>query len=152
MMHTLTRFAPRAVGVLALVASAQAAALTLEYGERPPALAECDQAAYRGERQAANQCYSGVLVDHTDPRLRAEAARALGDVRAANELFREAVAEYPDDAVLRERWGRLYAQTHQANVAVQLFFESLERDPDHLPATLGLAQIAMGRFEDRARG
>src|SRR5690606_21600992 len=125
----LLHVAPRWLPALALAASSTAAALTIEYGERPEVLAECDQAAYRGERDAANRCFAQVLVDSDDPRLRAEAARAIGDLQAANEFFREAVALYPDDAALRTRWGHLYLETHQANEAVQLFFESLERDP-----------------------
>src|SRR5690606_5634379 len=56
------------------------------------------------------------------------------------------------DASLRARWGFLYLDVHQANEAVQLFLESLEREPDHIPAKIGLAKVAAGRFEDRARG
>ncbi len=138
---------------LLLVAIAEtAAALTIEYGERPAELAECDRAAYRGKRAEANACFLELLGATDDPRIRAEAARALGDFRAANEAFKQAVEQHPDDAALRARWGFLYLDTHQANDAVQLFLESLERDPGHVPAKLGLAAVAAGRFEDRARG
>src|SRR5690606_16557573 len=132
---------------LLLVAVAEtAAALAIEYGERPAELAECDRAAYRGQRAEANACFLGLL-ETADPRIRAEAARALGDFRTANEAFKTAVQQYPDDAALRARWGFLYLDTHQANDAVQLFLESLERDPNHVPAKLGLAAVAAGRFE-----
>src|SRR5690606_21788161 len=138
---------------LLLVAVAETAAgLTIEYGERPAELAECDRAAYRGMRAEANACFLELLDAADDPRIRAEAARALGDFRAANEAFKAAVQQHPDDAALRARWGFLYLDTHQANDAVQLFLESLERDPGHVPAKLGLAAVAAGRFEDRARG
>ena len=40
-----------------LAAAWNAHAQTVEYGERPPELAECDQAAYRGERTDAALCY-----------------------------------------------------------------------------------------------
>ena len=137
---------------LLLVALAPAAyGLTIEYGGRPEPLAECDQLAYRGERSAASACYQRLRAG-SDLAIRAEAARALGDFRGANEAFRQAVQQAPDDAALRARWGYLFLDTHQANEAVQLFNESLERDPSHVPAKLGLAAIAAGRFEGRARG
>jgi len=142
----------RTVVSLLLAALAPAAfGLTIEYGERPEPLAECDRLAYRGERSAASSCYQQLRAGG-DPAIRAEAARALGDFRGANEAFREAVRQAPDDAALRARWGFLYLETHQANEAVQLFNESLERDPGHIPAKLGLAGVAAGRFEDRAHG
>ena len=124
---------------------------TIEYGERPEPLAECDRLAYRGERSAASTCYQRLRADG-DPAIRAEAARALRDFRGANEAFRQAVQQAPDDASLRARWGYLFLDTHQANEAVQLFNESLERDPGHIAAKVGLAGVAAGRFEGRARG
>src|SRR5690606_33851625 len=99
----------------------------------------------------ASNCYQRLRAG-ADLAVRAEAARALNDFRGANEAFRQAVQQAPDDAGLRARWGHLFLDTHQANDAVQLFNESLERDPEHLPAKLGLAAVAAGRFEDRAKG
>jgi cellulose synthase operon protein C len=140
--------------VLLLVACAvgnAASALTIEYGSREPALATCDAALYRGQRADATLCYRRLLQQSEDPRVQAEAARALGDVRGANSHFQTAVQQYPEDAALRARWGLLFLETHQNNDAVQLFLESLERDPDHLPAKIGLANVSAGRFEDKAR-
>jgi len=134
--------------VLAVLAPA-AFGLTIEYGGRPEPLAECDRLAYRGERSAASTCYQRLRAGD-DLAIRAEAARALGDFRGANETFRQAVQQSPDDASLRARWGYLFLETHQANEAVQLFNEALERDPKHIGAKLGLASVAAGRFEDRA--
>ncbi len=135
----LAAFAPAAMG------------LTIEYGERPEALAECDELAYRGAEARANGCYQQLRAG-SDLAVRAEAARALGDFRGANDAFREAVQEAPDEGALRARWGYLFLATHQANDAVQLFNEALERDPDHIGAKLGLAEVAARRFEDRAKG
>ena len=137
---------------LLLVAAEAVAGLSIEYGERPEELARCDRAAYRGKRAEANACYLELFQTSEELWMRAEAARALGDYRAANDAFKAAVEQRPDDAALRARWGRLYLDTHQANEAVQLFLESLERDAKHVPAKLGLATVAAGRFEDRARG
>ena len=136
--------------LLAVLAPA-AFGLTIEYAERPEPLAECDRLAYAGQRSEANACFQRLRAG-SDPVIRAEAARALGDYRGANEAFRQAVQQAPDDAGIRARWGFLFLDTHQANDAVQLFNESLERDPNYVPAKLGLAQVAAGRFEDRARG
>ncbi|HEX6994052.1 MAG TPA: tetratricopeptide repeat protein [Gammaproteobacteria bacterium] len=137
--------------LLLVVLAPAAFGLTIEYGERPEPLAECDRLAYRGERSAASTCYQRLRAGD-DLAIRAEAARALGDFRGANEAFREAVRQAPDDASLRARWGYLFLETHQANEAVQLFNEALERDPKHIGAKLGLASVAAGRFEDRAHG
>src|SRR5690606_13984896 len=96
---------------LLLAALAPAAfGLTIEYGERPEPLAECDLLAYRGERSAASTSYPRLRASD-DLALRAEAARELGDFRGANDAFRQAVQQAPDDATLRARWGYLFLDT-----------------------------------------
>lgn len=138
--------------IFCAAAGGVASALTVQYsGERDEALLECDRHTWRGRDAEADACYRRVLADSEDPRIQAEAARAIGDFSTANEQFRAAVEAYPDDPSVRERWGRLYLDTHQANEAVQLFLESLERDEDYVPAKLGLATVSTERFEDRAR-
>ncbi|HEY8519795.1 MAG TPA: tetratricopeptide repeat protein [Gammaproteobacteria bacterium] len=135
----------------ALAAAAAGAAVPIEYGsDRPEALAACDRSLHRGRQAEAQRCYNALLTESTDPRIQAEAARALGDARGANRYFQQAVQQYPEDAQLRTRWGELFLQTHQDNEAVRLFQEALEIDEGHLPAKLGLAKVSAGRFEDRA--
>src|SRR5690606_1685846 len=143
----------RAVLILLSVAACSAAsALTIEYGPgRPEALAECDRAEYTGQRAAADTCYRRLLAENEDPRIKAEAARSIGDARSANTHFQTALESFPEDAAVRVRWGQLFLDTHQANEAVQLFLESLELDPDNIAAKLGLASVSAGRFEDKAR-
>jgi cellulose synthase operon protein C len=137
--------------LVAFAAGASAWALPIEYAaDRPEALAQCDSQRYRGERAAASRCY-GALLGHEDLRVSAEAARALGDLQLANRHFREAMERYPDDPSVRVRWGELFRQTHQNNDAVQLYQEALGMDESYAPAKLGLASVAAGRFEDRAR-
>jgi len=100
-------------------------ALTIEYAlDRNPELLACDRAAYRGERAEAQQCYVALLAKSSDPRIKADAARASGDVRAANAFFQEAVKQYPMDAAVRARWGDLFLETHQINESAKLFEES----------------------------
>lgn len=147
---------PSKLGVWAALACAfagnGAAAYEIEYAaDRPEPLAACDAMRYRGERTAATTCYSGLLVDQEDPRIMAEASRALGDTRGANSDFQRAVGEFAEDPMLRVRWGKLFASTHQENEAVKLYQEALALDPEYVPAILGLAEISAGRFEDQAR-
>ena len=135
-----------------LGAAPSAFGVTIEYAlDRNPELVACDRAAYRGARAEAQQCYVALLAMSSDPRIKADAARASGDVRAANAFFQEAIKQYPMDAPVRARWGDLFLETHQNNEAAKLFEESLMLDEQYAPAMLGLAQVAAGRFEEKAR-
>jgi tetratricopeptide (TPR) repeat protein len=138
------------VAVAALAGAASAHALTIEYAlDRPEALLACDRHANRGARPEAMVCYRNLIAQNPDNRIKADAARASGDVRSANRFFQIAIEEYPEDPALRTRWGELFIQTHQANEAVRLFQEALELDPKYAPAKIGLAKVAAGRFEDK---
>ena len=134
------------------VAAPQSHAFRIEYGaDRQEELAACDRALYTGQRGEAGSCYRTLLATHDDVRVKAEAARSLGDLRAANGFFQTALEAYPDDAAVRARWAELFVETHQDNEAVKLYQESLSLAPDHAPAILGLAKISAGRFEERTR-
>jgi tetratricopeptide (TPR) repeat protein len=138
--------------VAALAGAATSHALTIEYAlDRPAELVACDEPLYRGARADAEACYRRLVAGSTDVRIKADAARALGDVRTANSLFQEGIKQFPEDARLRARWGELFLATHQNNEAVKLFQEALELDADYAPAKIGLAKIAAGRFEERTR-
>jgi tetratricopeptide (TPR) repeat protein len=127
-------------------------ALTIEYAlDRPAELVACDERLYRGARAEADSCYRNLVAESTDSRIKADATRALGDVRGANSLFQSAVKEYPEDVALRVRWGELFLATHQNNEAIRLFEEALELDASYAPAKIGLAKIAAGRFEEKTR-
>ena len=120
--------------------------------DRPESLKECDALAFGGDVLPAGDCYAALRIDSDDPRIRAEAAWGLGDVRGANTQFQAAIQTYPEDPRLRARWGELFVTTHQDDEAVKLFQEALTIDEEYAPALLGLAGVAAGRFEDRARG
>jgi tetratricopeptide (TPR) repeat protein len=124
----------------------------IEYGaERPPELAACDALAYRGEGAMAASCYSALLAGNADPRIKAEAARSLGDRRGANAHFQAAMEQFPEDPAVRTRWGNLFRETHQDNEAAKLYQESLGLDAKHVPAIVGLAGISAENFDERAR-
>ena len=99
---------------------------------------------------AARTCFRELLADPS-PAVVAEAAWGLGNVAAANNAFRTAVRAAPDDADLRARWGELFLATYQVGDAQGLFGEALAIDPAHSAAKLGLARVALGRFEARAQ-
>lgn len=68
----------------------------------------------------------------------------------ANTEFRGLVAKYPKNPDYRVRWGRMYLEHWQADVASGLFKEALELKPDHAGALLGLALVAAQDFDSRA--
>ena len=151
-MISLSRFSGFVAATAGLLGLAAAAgAYPIDYSaDRPEALRECDASYFRGERQAAATCYLG-LTAHEDLRIRADALWALGNYETANETFKQAFEAWPEDPRVRTRWGGLFAFTHEAQEAVGLYQEALALDPGYVPAVLGLAEIAAGRFEGQAR-
>ena len=111
-------------------------------------LADCRVLDF-SDRDGARDCFRGYLSD-SSPALRAEAAWALGDIQLANGLFRSAAQASPGDAAVRVRWGELFLSTYQVADAEVLFAEALAIDADNVAAKLGLARVALGRFEARA--
>ncbi|MDG2315914.1 MAG: tetratricopeptide repeat protein [Gammaproteobacteria bacterium] len=129
----------------------QAGAQSFDYSaDRDPALRVCDELLHSGQRFEANSCYASLLTDSADALIRAEAAWQMGDLQAANAYFRTAVEIDPESPRARTRWARLFLMTHQNSDAIKLFQEALELNSEYLPAKLGLATVATGRFEDRA--
>lgn len=136
--------------LLTLLCTRPAAALTLHYDpERPDDLRECDLHAETGDRLAARACYAR-LGSSSDPLIRAEASRALGQTGEANRLFREA-ASVSRDARTLSRWGQLYLSTWQVASAAELFREALLDEPEYVAAMNGLAQAQMSGFRGEAR-
>ena len=142
-----------AASALASTAAAQSiGAQPFDYSPgRDPVLQPCDDLYHRGERAEAAACYTRVSAESLDGAVRAEAAWRLGDLQAANAFFRTALELDPESFTIRERWARLFLATHQADEAVRLFTEALDLNEDYTPARLGIAAVALGRFEDRAR-
>lgn len=134
---------------LSLLASS-ANAFTIHYDlTRTPALRDCDQLIYTGNKADATECYRQLLESSTGLE-RADAAAALGDIRQANALYRDAAAQSSHPAV-KTHWARLYLQTHQVSDAEALFREALLYDESWLPAQIGLAEAMSQGFEGQAR-
>ena len=115
----------------------------------PGSLTECRRLAL-ADRLAATDCYRGLLAAPALD-IRAEAAWALGDLRVAARAFRAAIEAAPDDADIRVRFADMRFAAHLAADAETGYLEALAIDPAHAGAKLGLARIAMSRFEGRAQ-
>ena len=100
--------------------------------------------------EGGRDCFRDLLTNPS-PALRAEAAWSLGDIQMANALFRSATTSSADDAAVRVRWGELFLSTYQVADAEALFAEALAIDATNVAAKLGLARVALGRFEARAK-
>lgn len=147
----MIRRGPATLAALMLLAVAPAAWSQRgnERGARPAELEPCDGHYDRGRIAEASECYRGVLRAGR-PSAQAEAYWMLGDLKAANERFREAVQLEPENPDLRVRWGHLYIDSHQDQEAAALFQEALEIEDSHIPATLGMARVLATRFDGKA--
>jgi tetratricopeptide (TPR) repeat protein len=114
------------------------------------ALSPCLDHYNRGRVPEARRCYVDAARATSDPRVQAEVAWKLGDLKRANENFRAAIAQFPKDPEARIQWGRLFLAAHQSSDAAQLFKEALDLDPKNPRAILGLAEAAADRFEAAA--
>lgn len=123
----------------------------LPYGAiEEPQLVKCDRSYWQGKQEEAKLCYSTLLHNSPDITTRAEAAWALGDVKTANEHFRNAVRMNPGDASVRARWGELFVETYQYQEALNLFNEALAADPDSVLANVGAASVLAKNFDAQA--
>ncbi len=120
-----------------------------EKGARSVALQPCDLLHDRGAVGEAAACYRQLSAEGT-PAEQAEAYWMLGDLKSANNRFREAVRVEPGNPDLRVRWGHLYIDSHQNREAAKLFGEALELDGGHVPARLGMARVLATRFDGKA--
>jgi cellulose synthase operon protein C len=98
----------------------------------------------RGRRQAAVARLmavfdAGARGDADGVGRAARAARALGDFRQANALYRRAAA-LGDDPTVDTGWGTLFLEKYNGTDAVRSFREALATDADWAPARVGLAR------------
>lgn len=146
---TRSRSAELCLGLLLPFAIPAAGQRGAEKGHRDPALEPCDVHHDRGRAVEAASCYRSLL-EGRGLAIQAEAQWMLGDLKAANDRFREAVRGDPENPDLRVRWGYLYIESHNQAEGAQLFEEALELDDRHVPARLGMARVLGARFEGKA--
>ncbi len=130
-----------------LAVSLQAGAMQIDYDDRrAAALRKCDEPLFHGQVTEARECFQSLMRSSRDPLIQAESAWALGDLRGANELFRQAVAA-SDSAVLpRIRWGRMFLDAGQDADAMRLFQEALQIDQRDVGARLAMARATLEQF------
>lgn len=112
-------------------------------------LTTCQAARHYGRKAEAKACYTRLAAS-SDPYLRAEGLWALRDFAHANEAFRAAIKQSPENPEYRVRWGRMYLEHYQPADAAGLFQEALEIKKEYAPALLGLALISAENWEQKA--
>jgi tetratricopeptide (TPR) repeat protein len=101
----------------------------------------------RGRRPAAvsrlmSVFEAGARGEPDDLARAARAARALGDFRQANALYRRA-AMLGDDPAVDTGWGELFLEKYNYTDAARSFREALGLDADWAPARVGLARALL---------
>jgi cellulose synthase operon protein C len=109
---------------------------------------ECEKLRDRGDA-GARACYQR-LSQSRDPLARAEGLWGLGDLYAANDAFRDAVAANKNDPSRLIRWGYLYMATDLAMDAREMFEEALKLKPENPQALLAMARVLSDDFNGEA--
>jgi tetratricopeptide (TPR) repeat protein len=135
----------------ALTLPLAAAARGIHYGAvTDAAVLDCDQLHWHGQLEESRLCYANLLRSETPAAIKAEAAWALNNLKQANQWFRVAMAEDPDDYDTKVRWGDLFAASHQYGEAMNIYREVLNEEATRAFALLGAANVLVDSFEDAA--
>jgi tetratricopeptide (TPR) repeat protein len=109
----------------------------------------CAALRKHGKRTEAAACYT-TLTESSDPYQRAEGLWGLQQYDAANQAFRDAVAQPGSKAIVRVRWGLLLHERFNNKEADDLFNEALKLDPNNAQAYMGLALVSADGFDSKA--
>ncbi|MGH9680165.1 MAG: tetratricopeptide repeat protein, partial [Candidatus Acidiferrales bacterium] len=131
----------------AVVCAASLAAARPSYGATPE---ECQTLRRHGHRAESQKCFE-ALTAARETYLRAEGYWGMEQYEEANNQFRIAVAQSPDNAMVRVRWGRLLHERFNNADADGLFKEALEKDPKNAQAYYGLALVSADGFDSKAK-
>ncbi len=106
----------------------------------------CAQTSVTGRpaQPSATKAQSQQMLD------RANSLWKQGLYKEANDQFRALVAANPDNPDYKTRWGELYLERFQPDIASDLFNEALEVKANQARALLGLARIAAEDYNHRA--
>ena len=110
---------------------------------------DCHALTRHGRNSEAKTCYQS-LAQSRDAYSRAEGFWGLQIYDNANNEFRAAVAQSPNNAMYRVRWGRLLHERFNNTDADDLFNEAIKIDPKNAPAYLGLAIVSADGFDEKA--
>jgi cellulose synthase operon protein C len=131
---------------LASVCAGCLAFASLAHGATPE---ECRELRKHDRRADAEKCFESLAAAH-EPAVRAEGYWGLEQYEEANNQFRLAVNEAPQNAMIRVRWGRLMHERFNNTEADNLFKEALQRDPKNAQAYYGLALVSADGFDSKA--
>ncbi|HZP32254.1 MAG TPA: tetratricopeptide repeat protein [Candidatus Acidoferrales bacterium] len=110
---------------------------------------ECQTLRKHGHNDQARTCFES-LTQSREAGIRAEGFWGLEQYEDANNEFRTAVEQAPNNANYRVRWGRLLHERFNNKDASDLFNEALQRDPKNAQAYLGLALVSADGFDNKA--
>jgi cellulose synthase operon protein C len=110
-------------------------------------------------RAAVSALLATLFIPGVLPAQRLDLAKSLEQAKTlqkarryqdANNIYRQLVADYPQNPDIRVAWGRLYLEHWQPDVAHDLFEEALKIKPEHAGALLGMALIQAEDFGGNA--
>jgi len=127
-------------------ATATLVAVSFAYAATPE---ECQTLRRHGRSDQATACFES-LTQSRDAAVRAEGFWGLERYEDANNEFRTAVNQAPNNASYRVRWGRLFHERFNNKDASDLFNEALKADPKNGQAYLGLALVSADGFDNKA--
>jgi cellulose synthase operon protein C len=110
---------------------------------------DCDALRKHGKRAEAQRCYESLTAAR-DPFTRAEGFWGTEQYQEANNQFRLATEQSPQNAMIRVRWGRLMHERFNNTEAANLFNEALQRDPKNAQAYYGLGLVSADGFDSKA--
>jgi tetratricopeptide (TPR) repeat protein len=110
---------------------------------------DCHALRKHGKRAEAQKCYES-LTSARDPLTRAEGFWGTEQYQEANNQFRLATEQFPQNAMIRVRWGRLMHERFNNTEAANLFNEALQRDPQNAQAYYGLGLVSADGFDSKA--
>jgi cellulose synthase operon protein C len=110
---------------------------------------ECQTLRKHGHNDQATACFES-LTQSREAAIRAEGFWGLERYDDANNEFRTAADQAPNNANYRVRWGRLLHERFNNKDAADLFNEAIERDPKSAQAYLGLALVSADGFDNKA--
>lgn len=103
----------------------------------------CDDMQWTGQLAEAQSCYQQLLTNNTSLAMQAEAAWALGDVQAANNLFERAARVNQQDSHqhsrILSRWADLFLDTYQYQEALDIYLQAQALSDENHHAVLGIA-------------
>ncbi|MBW1780741.1 MAG: tetratricopeptide repeat protein, partial [Deltaproteobacteria bacterium] len=104
----------------------------------------------QGKEEEARSCFAEALK--ADPRDVEASYYAAGPEKATSEEFVSTLLKDTSISPMTlEKWARLYAADGYNRIAISCYEAALERDPDHFPAQIGLAEmLAIDQKYDRA--